>query len=263
MKLFALLVAPLLAQSRDPAAFFEARVRPVLAAHCLACHGPQLQTAGLNFSTPEGIRPAIVRGDPGASRLIQGIRYQGKSKMPPAGKLDQRHIDDLTAWVKMGAPWPENKAAAGKPKLWWQQDSPPLAPPPVRNAAWVKSPVDNFILAKLEAKRIEPAPPAGKLALLRRATFDLTGLPPTPQEIEDFLADTSPGALARVIDRLLASPRYGERWGRHWLDVARYADSTGADEDHRYPHAWRYRDYVIEAFHNDLPYDRFVMEQIA
>jgi hypothetical protein len=137
------------------------------------------------------------------------------------------------------------------------------APRAVRNRAWVQSPIDAFILAKLEQKGISPAPPADKLTLLRRATFDLIGLPPTEKEIQDFFADNTPQAFAKVVDRLLASPRYGERWGRHWLDVARYADSTGADEDHRYPYAWRYRDYVIDAFNRDLPYDRFVLEQIA
>ncbi|HTB10824.1 MAG TPA: DUF1549 domain-containing protein, partial [Bryobacteraceae bacterium] len=131
---------------------------------------------------------------------------------------------------------------------------------PVINAP---SPIDAFILAKLDEKQLKPAKPASKLALIRRATFDLTGLPPTEPEIEAFLADESPNAFAAVVDRLLASPRYGEKWGRHWLDVARYADSTGADEDHRYPYAWRYRDYVIDAFNRDLPYDQFLTEQLA
>jgi hypothetical protein len=135
--------------------------------------------------------------------------------------------------------------------------------PPVKNSSWAKSPIDSFILAKLDEKNLAPAAPAGKLALLRRATFDLTGLPPTESEINAFVSDFSPDAFAKVVDRLLASPRYGERWGRHWLDVARYADSTGADEDHRYPYAWRYRDFVIDAFNRDLPYDQFVTEQIA
>ena len=133
--------------------------------------------------------------------------------------------------------------------------------PQVKQQAWVQSPIDRFILAKLEEKNLHPAPPASKLTLLRRVTYDLIGLPPTPKEIEAFLADKSPDAFAKVVDRLLASPQYGERWGRHWLDVARYADSTGMDEDHIYPHAWRYRDYVIKAFNDDLPYDRFITEQ--
>jgi uncharacterized protein DUF1549/uncharacterized protein DUF1553/cytochrome c len=137
------------------------------------------------------------------------------------------------------------------------------AQPPIKDEAWAQSPIDRFILRKLEEKNLKPAPPADKLTLLRRATFDLTGLPPTEKEMRDFLADQSPDAFDKVVERLLASPRYGERWGRHWLDVARYADSTGNDEDHRYPHAWKYRDYVIESFNNDLPYDQFVREQVA
>jgi hypothetical protein len=135
--------------------------------------------------------------------------------------------------------------------------------PAVINRRWLKSPVDAFIMKKLEEKKLRPAPQADRLTLLRRATFDLTGLPPSEQEISDFLADSSADAFKKVVERLLASPRYGERWGRHWLDVARYADSTGNDEDHRYPYAWKYRDYVIEAFNRDLSYDRFIREQLA
>ena len=135
--------------------------------------------------------------------------------------------------------------------------------PPVQSESWIKSPIDRFILSRMEKEGLRPAAPASRLTLLRRVTFDLTGLPPAPNDIAAFLADTSPDAFSRVVDRLLASPAYGEKWGRHWLDVARYADSTGMDEDHPYPHAWRYRDYVIDAFNRDLPYDRFVTEQIA
>ena len=135
--------------------------------------------------------------------------------------------------------------------------------PQVKNEAWVESPIDRFILARLEKEELQPAAPADRATLLRRATYDLTGLPPSEKEITDFLADDSPKAFEAVVDRLLASPRYGERWGRHWLDVARYADSTGNDEDHRYPYAWRYRDYVISAFNQDMPYDQFVREQVA
>ena len=148
-------------------------------------------------------------------------------------------------------------------KFWSFQPVRKTAPPAVKNRAWAKNPIDAFILAKLEEKNLQPAPPADKVTLLRRATFDLTGLPPTEAEIRSFLEDNSPDAFARVVDRLLDSPRYGERWGRHWMDVARYADSTGADEDHRYPYAWRYRDYVIDSFNRDTPYDRFVREQVA
>ncbi|MBO0724985.1 MAG: DUF1549 domain-containing protein, partial [Blastocatellia bacterium] len=208
----------------------------------------------------------------------------------------------LTEWVKMGAPWPgasttvataiapatasatapatasenwpKNSTARSfteEEKGFWAYQplknvAPPRAPeikPEIKDEAWAQSPIDRFILRKLEEKNLKPAPPADKLTLLRRATFDLTGLPPTESETRDFLADQSPDAFNKVVERLLASPRYGERWGRHWLDVARYADSTGNDEDHRYPHAWKYRDYVIESFNNDLPYDQFVREQVA
>ena len=149
-------------------------------------------------------------------------------------------------------------------KKYWAFD-PPREPqvPEVRDTAWVKSPVDRFVLAGLEAKGLKPAPPADKRTLIRRATFDLTGLPPTPEEVRAFLDDTRTDAFARVVDRLLASPRYGERWGRHWLDVARYADSNGLDENLMYRHAWRYRDYVIQAFNKDKPYDLFLKEQLA
>ncbi len=255
--LFALLPLAAPAQSPQATDFFESRIRPLLAVNCLSCHSPKLKTAGIDLSSPEGF-PAI------GERLVRAVGYQGKIKMPPTGKLSEQQIADLAEWVKRGAPWPKTpERSGGRPPLWSLRPVEDPAPPLVRNKAWVQSPIDQFILAKLEASGLQPAPPADKLTLLRRATFDLTGLPPAEPEIRDFLADGSPGAFARVVDRLLASPRYGERWGRHWLDVARYADSTGADEDHRYPHAWRYRDYVIDAFNRDLPYDRFVMEQIA
>src|SRR4051794_5114931 len=262
------------AQSPDEGSrFFETKVRPVFAERCYGCHGRAMQMGGLNLSTAEGFfrgrdaGPVVVKGDPEHSALIRAVAQTGAVKMPPGGKLTPQQIADLSAWVKMGAPWPkaepEAPAGAGAKELWSFQPVKDYAPPKVHDQAWVKSPIDAFILAKLEEKGLGPAAPADKLTLLRRATFDLTGLPPTDSEISDFLADTSPHAFEKVVDRLLASPRYGERWGRHWLDVARYADSTGADEDHRYPYAWRYRDYVIDAFNRDLPYDRFVMEQVA
>jgi hypothetical protein len=254
----------------DDTGLFETKIRPLFAAQCYACHGPAMQMAGLNLSTEEGFfrgrdtGPIVVKGDPASSSLIRAISYTGTIKMPPSGKLSAQQIADLTAWVQMGAPWP--KTAPAKPSktpIWSFQPVKDYPAPAVRDRGWVESPIDAFILAKLEKEGLKPAPPADKLTLLRRATFDLTGLPPTEREIADFLADDSPRAFEEVVDRLLASPRYGERWGRHWLDVARYADSTGADEDHRYPYAWRYRDYVIDAFNRDLPYDRFLLEQVA
>ena len=274
------------AQSTEQIEFFEKRIRPVLVANCAKCHNPKAKVAELDLSTCEGFARggesgALVNKEkPEESRLLKAVGYDDKLKMPPTGKMKTDEIAALTEWVKMGAPWPsvkteaiaEAKPAAPKStrefteeekKYWAYQSLAKPVVPKVKNQAWVKSPVDAFILARLEEKNLTPAPPADKLTLLRRATFDLTGLPPTETEIKNFLADASPKAFEKVVERLLTSPRYGEKWGRHWLDVARYADSTGNDEDHRYPFAWKYRDYVIESFNNDLPYDQFVREQIA
>lgn len=262
--------------------FFESKIRPLLSSKCFACHGAEMQMAKLNLSTAAGFfkggesGPVVVKGEPENSSLINAVNYQGQVKMPPTGKLKDAEIADLVAWVKIGAPWPDATAAevvVEKPKgyqfteqqkkFWAFQPVKEYTPPTVKNSTWSKSSLDQFIMAELERKGLSPARPASKLALLRRATFDLTGLPPTETEIEEFLADRSPTAFAKVVDRLLASPRYGERWGRHWLDVVRYADSAGADEDIRYPYAYRYRDYVIEAFNNDLPYNEFIKQQLA
>lgn len=263
--------------------FFEKQIRPILVKNCQSCHNAKLKTAGLDLSTPEGfIRggdsgPLVSKEEPETSRLLKVVSFESHIKMPPTGKLKNDEIAALTAWVKMGAPWPgatEAVATSSKRKasrefleteknFWAFQPVKDAVPPKITKGRWATTAIDQFILQKLEEKSLKPAPQADKLTLLRRATFDLTGLPPTEREIEEFLADGSREAFKKVVDRLLASPRYGERWGRHWLDVARYADSTGNDEDHRYPHAWKYRDYVIDAFNRDLPYDRFVREQIA
>lgn len=275
------------AQSNDSAEFFEKKVRPVLVANCGKCHNPRAQVAELDLTTAEGFArggesgPLVNKEKPEESRLLKAIGYEDKLKMPPAGKLKADDIAVLAEWIKKGAVWPnaklETTAAADETKwakttreftedekkFWAFQPLTNPVTPKVKNSAWVKTPIDAFVLARLEEKNLQPAPPADKLTLLRRATFDLTGLPPSEQEIKDFLADSSPKAFEKVVERLLASPRYGEKWGRNWLDVARYADSTGNDEDHRYPFAWKYRDYVIESFNNDLPYDQFVREQIA
>ena len=282
LALFLFFAAAQLTAAQVPAGteFFESRVRPIFVQQCSGCHNETARKAGLVLITPEGIARGADSGailskdDPASSKLLLAIGYHERIKMPPTGKLPDQQIADITAWVKSGAPLPAVNPAAAAPakkreytkaqkQFWSFRPVKDYPVPAVQNTAWVKSPVDAFILARLEAKGLKPAPPTDKVVLLRRATFDLTGLPPTRQELDDFLADRSPDAFAKVVDRLLASPRYGERWGRHWLDVARYADSTGADEDHRYPHAWRYRDYVIEAFNRDLPYDQFVREQIA
>ena len=262
--------------------YFEKNVRPLLVANCQPCHNAKVKSSGLDLSTAEGFMaggnggPLIARDQPEKSHILTAVGYEESLKMPPTGKLKAEQIEVLTNWVKMGAPWPgaSMTAAVVKPSaarewspeqkaFWAFQPLSHPAVPAVHDAKWASNEIDRFILAKLEAKNITPAAPADKLALLRRVTFDLTGLPPTKEEIASFLADASPKAYEKVVDRLLASPRYGERWARHWLDVARYADSTGNDEDHRYPHAWRYRDYVIDAFNRDVPYDQFVREQIA
>jgi hypothetical protein len=268
------LAAPLLAQSPEQLEFFEKKVRPLLATKCYACHAGAKPMAGINLSAGDGLSQVVVKNDAGQSRLFQAVSYSGTIKMPPAGKLADQEIADLKSWIEMGAPAPKDAAptqAAVAPnsriaegrKHWAFQPVEDYAPPAVKNEAWVRNPVDRFILAKLEEKGIAPAAPASKLTLLRRVTYDLVGLPPTAAQIDAFLADNSKDAYAKVVDRLLASPQYGERWGRHWLDVARYADSTGMDEDHIYPYAWRYRDYVVKAFNDDLPYNQFVTEQLA
>ncbi len=254
-----------------PAEAFEKSVRPLLAAKCHSCHGTQMQMGGLNLATAEGLRrgatsgPILDPADPDNSRLLRAVRHQGKIKMPPAGKLSDAEIASLRDWVSAGAPWPAGQATPPRTaEIFWSfRPVSAAVPPAVNHTAWVHNDVDRFILAKLENQGIEPATPAGRLTFLRRATFDLTGLPPSEREVREFLNDRAPDAVARLIDRLLSSPRYGEHWGRHWMDVARYADSTGADEDHRYPYAWRYRDYVIDAFNRDLPFDQFVREQVA
>jgi hypothetical protein len=263
--------------------FFENKVRPVLVKNCYPCHSQQAPKikGGLWLDTRDGWRkggssgPAIVPGDPESSLLIKAVRYTDPDlQMPPNNKkLTPVEVANLVAWVKMGAPDPRaatgtNQYATILAKDHWAFKpikNPPV--PDVHDTNWIKTPVDAFILAKLEEKDIKPNVMADKRTLIRRATFDLTGLPPTQQEIKEFLDDQSPDAFAKVVDRLLASPHYGERWGRYWLDTARYADTKGQvnknKEDSRYPYAWSYRDYVIRAFNEDMPFNTFIMEQIA
>ncbi|MBI3462028.1 MAG: PSD1 domain-containing protein [Planctomycetes bacterium] len=274
------------APTLDPAAaatFFETKVRPVLAEHCFKCHGPEKQKANLRLDSQAAILEGgdsgspIVPGQPEDSLLIDAINHGEIVQMPPTGKLPPQTIADLTAWVKSGAPWPSDQSVVkrsaeddagyqitAEDKAFWVFQPPRKPPlPPVRNTEWPKSPVDHFILAPLESKGLRPAPPVDDRTLIRRVTFDLTGLPPTPEEVEAFLQDDSTDAFATVVGRLLASPHYGERWGRHWLDVSRYADSNGADENRLHANAWRYRDYVVAAFNDDQPFDQFVIEQLA
>ena len=264
--------------------FFESKIRPVLADNCYKCHSQQSEKvkAGLLVDTRDGLLaggqsgPAIVPGDVDKSLLIKAVRYgDPELQMPPKGKkLADAQIADLEAWVKMGAPDP--RVATVAQKTTWSESSKkhwawsPLkkpAVPEVKDSAWARTPVDNFILAKLAEKDLTPNPIADKPTLIRRASFDLIGLPPTPEEVEAFVKDESAEAFAKVVDRLLASPQYGERWGRHWLDVARYSDTKGQikrqREDANYPFAWTYRDYVIRSFNEDKPYNVFIIEQLA
>jgi len=260
-------------QNPDPNEFFEKSIRPIFASQCAGCHNAKLKLGGLDLSTTDGIAAAdlVSRQNPAHSRLLSVTGYEEKVRMPPAGKLPPGMLADLRRWVNLGGPIPEQKTAAtpaqvfseAKRNHWSFQPVRQYDPPVVTRTSWVMSPIDRFILAKLEERGIQPPKPAGKLELLRRAKYDLHGLPPSPEEVREFLADESPGAFAKLVDRLLASPRYGEKWGRHWLDVARYAETSGVDENRAYSEAWRYREYVIDAFNRDLPFDRFVMEQIA
>src|SRR5438105_3673908 len=264
--------------------FFEKKIRPVLVERCYKCHSARSEKVkgDLRLDSREGMlkggesgKPGVVPGDDNKSLLIESIRYKNDDlKMPPAkeGKLSDEQIADFVSWVRMGAPYPgteKSQIANRKSEIavWWSfQSVKNPTVPSVKNRAWVKSPVDNFILAKLEGNGLIPAPPTDKRTLIRRATFDLIGLPPTPWEVEAFLSDNSPDAFAKVVDRLLASPHYGERWGRHWLDVVRYTDSfdaRGIGGEADVPEAYRYRDWVVNAFNRDLPYDEFVREQIA
>ncbi|HVR36004.1 MAG TPA: PSD1 and planctomycete cytochrome C domain-containing protein [Methylomirabilota bacterium] len=261
--------------------FFEARIRPLLATHCYECHSARENTSkgGLTLDTREGVLkgghsgPVLVPGDPDRSRLVQAVRHLNEDlKMPPeSDKLTEPEIADLAAWVRLGAPDPRTGPdtpaieSSNAGSHWAFQPITHPAPPLVRHEDKVRTPVDAFILDRLEANHLEPSPPADRRTLLRRASFDLTGLPPTPAEVLAFEGDSSPDAFARAVDRLLASPRYGERWGRHWLDVARYADTKGYvfEEERRYPYAYTYRDYVIRAFNEDRPFDRFLIEQLA
>ena len=216
--------------------------------------------------------PAVVPGKVEESLLIEAVNYESL-EMPPDGPLSSREIAILADWVKRGAPWPEPAAsrsagAAGRitdeDRAYWAFQ--PLVNPPVPEVAedgWSRNPIDRFIIAKLNAEGLRPAPEADRRALIRRAAYDLTGLPPEAAEVEAFLADRSPTAYETMIERLLASPGYGERWGRHWLDLARYAESDGHGADRYRPEAWRYRDYVIRSFNDDKPYDRFILEQLA
>ena len=280
--IFSLLAIPSVALAVETATaeerieFFEKSVRPILAESCFKCHGPEKQKQGLRLDSREAFLKgsddgAIITHDNlEASVIVSALRREGDNPMPPKEKLPPGQAELLVRWVKMGAPYPETLDAAKGPqpdpaKHWAFKPVCKPAVPQVQGKAWVKSPLDHFVLAKLESKGMAPSKPADRRTLLRRATFDLTGLPPNFAEIEAFEKDTADDAFENVIDRLLASPRYGERWGRYWLDVARYADTKGYvfEEERRYPYAYTYRDWVIRALNEDMPYDKFLIAQIA
>ena len=278
-----LLLAASVASAAEPAPngdeFFEKEVRPLLVERCLKCHDDAKAKGDLKLTSRDRLLkggdrgPAVTPGKPDDSLLIQAVRYDDKPKMPPDGKLGDADIGVLSRWVEMGAPWPKAAVLAApagefritdeQRRFWSFQPVKATEPPAVKDAAWNGSPIDRFVQAKREAMGLSPVALADKRVLIRRATFDLTGLPPAPEEIGAFLADDSPRAFEKVVDRLLASPAYGERWGRFWLDVAHYADTAGETADFPVPQAYRYRNYVIDAFNSDKPYDQFVREQIA
>ena len=265
----------------DQIEFFESRVRPVLSEHCYSCHSSQVEApfAGLRLDSREAILqggvsgPAISAGSPGQSRLVKLLRGE-PVLMPPTGRLSDEKIGAMVEWIRMGAPWPRERASgdarsagfdleARRRAHWAWQPVGTAEPPNVRNRDWPSNPVDNFILAKLEQHGLEPAPPADRQTLIRRLAFDLTGLPPTPGESEAFARDESPDAYARLVKRLLDSERFGERWARHWMDLVRYADSHGSEGDPAIPQSWQYRDYLIRSLNANTPYDQLVREHLA
>tara|TARA_B100001057_G_scaffold329842_1_gene330230 strand:+ start:149 stop:2494 length:2346 start_codon:yes stop_codon:yes gene_type:complete len=271
--------------------FFENKVRPLLADKCYRCHSAKAEEkgklkAGLFLDSRAGLLKggdsgsALTPGDPSKSFLVEAVNYRNEDmEMPPKGKLKDEQIKILTDWVKMGAPWPRaestSEIAQAQPKEAYDWDRfrrehwsfKPVKKsdlPPVENRSWPRSPIDYYTLSKLEAKNLEPNASAEKRILIRRAYLDLTGLPPTPEQVEGFLEDAAANAFEKVVDRLLASDHYGERWARHWLDVARYSDGLGGFGDNRaLPDAWRYRDWVVNALNSDMPYNEFVSRQIS
>ena len=289
LAVWALSAARCPAQEVSPAdlEFFEKQVRPVLVEHCLECHGGKKQQGGFSLATRDLLLKggdsgaALVPGKPDESPLWAALAYSGDLKMPPAGKLPESKLEALRQWIAKGAPWPANSPLVGeapsegprpltdRQKSWWafqRVHDPDL--PAVRLAAWPRNAIDRFVLANLEAAGLEPAFEADRPTWIRRVTFDLTGLPPTPEAVAAFVADESPQAWERVVDRLLDSPAFGERWARHWLDVVRYADYHDFNPALRtasceITEAWRYRDWVVSAFNRDLPFDQFITHQIA
>src|SRR5580700_4652899 len=291
--LLAFAVGPLCAQTPANAELFESQIRPVLADRCYGCHSSKLKTpmGGLVLDTKAGVRkggnggPIVVPGDPGGSRLWKALTYnETELRMPPTGKLPDDKIAAFATWIKAGAPDPRDDAPAGAApaptakkgmdietgRKWWAfQPVVALPQPKVKDNTfaqrWTKEKIDWFVLAKLEQNKLRPSPVADPATLIERASLDLTGLRPTYAEVQAFVADKSPDAYEKLIDRLLASRQYGERWGRYWLDVARYGEDNPTSEatNPPYPFAWRYRDWVIDAVNRDVPYNQFVTLQLA
>ena len=249
---------------------FEQDIRPLLLARCGECHGAAQQKAGLRFDRRASAMKVIVPGRSGESEIIRRVTSADRAEMmPPQGeRLTSREIALLKAWIDAGAVWPEAAAVAANrsDKTWWSlqpiKNVEPLMPAGIP-ADWAKSPIDRFVYAGLAARQLQPSAPADRRTLIRRVSYDLTGLPPSPEEVEAFLRDESPDAYEKLVDRLLASPRYGEQWGRHWLDVARFGESKGFEQNHIINNLWPYRDYVIRSFNEDKPFKRFIVEQIA
>ena len=262
--------------------FFESKVRPILVARCFGCHGPESEPieGGLSVGSRHAILSggdsgaAVVPGDASKSLMIDAINYGDLYEMPPDSKMPDEEISILTDWVERGAPWPDSGeqpvvTAANfdvqklKAEHWCWQVPKQQSPPNVRREDWARDEIDQFILAKLESAQLDPAEPADRRTLIRRLYFDLIGLPPTVEDVATFVSDTDNDAVAKVVDRLLADPRFGEHWARHWMDLVRYAETCGHEFEYPIPDAWRYRDYLIRAFNADVPYNDFVIEHIA
>ena len=266
-----LAACPLMGQVQDDATadgslLFRETIQPILQNRCLACHNQKVRSSGLSLENRSEILnggtrgPAVLPGDSEQSRLIQALAHSSDLKMPPGGKLPEAEIQALVRWVALGAPWDE-PGDSGEGGHWSFQAVRRPVPPQVSDAQWVRTPIDRFILHRLKAEGLAPSPEASRITLLRRLSLDLLGLPPSPAAVDRFLEDTRPGAYERLVERLLASPHYGERWGRHWLDVARYADSDGFSDGSR--QIWMYRDWVVRSLNRDLPFDRFTIQQLA
>ena len=267
------------APTKEQLDFFETKIRPVLVEHCYKCHAAEAKIVkgGLRLDSRDGLLkggdtgPSVVPGQAEKSLLLKALKYDG-IEMPPKGKLADSVVKDFETWIQTGAPDPRKSGDVPKArtidleagrKFWAFQPVADPTPPKVNSAEWPRDSIDHFVLAKLEDKGLKPVGDANRYAWLRRVTFDLTGLPPSTKEIDDFVRDESPRAREKVVDRLLASRAYGERWARHWLDLTGYADMMGTSNNVYAEFAWRYRDYLIEAFHKDKPFDRFIREQIA